>query len=480
MDLKDYSEATQKFFIEFMLSSDEAYARCQNILQPAYFDSKFKPVIKYMQEHAQSYNTVPSIKQVGSQTGHDFEQLDNIRDQDVNWFLDSIEQFCRHKALENAIFAAPDKLEKKNYGDVEREIKQAVLISLQKELGTDYFADPYSRLETLRDRNGMVSTGWKTIDDKLYGGFNRGELNIFAGSSGTGKSLFLQNVTINWAKQNLNCVYITLELSENLVALRFDSMVTETPTKQIFKNMDDVDLKVKMTGKKWGNIMIKYMPAGSSTNDIRAYLKEFEIQRGIKPDAIIVDYLDLIHPNNARVNPGDLFIKDKFVSEELRSLAQEMNLLLCTASQLNRDAIQEQEHDHSHIAGGLSKINTADNVMTIFTSAPMRERGEYRIQFIKTRSSAGVGTKLDLAFDSNTMRITDLETGSSTEGGKKDQSSLAAEIKAKAKSRNGQPPKSQGAQSGDDEGEQNAPTGDPKGKVQGEKLRDLLSKIQDR
>jgi hypothetical protein len=39
----------------------------------------------------------------------------------------------------------------------------------------------------------------------------------------------------------------------------------------------------------------------------------------------------------------------------------------------------------------------------------MRERGRYQIQFMKTRSSAGVGSKVDLAFDIAGLRITDLE-----------------------------------------------------------------------
>ena len=65
----------------------------------------------------------------------------------------------------------------------------------------------------------------------------------------------------------------------------------------------------------------------------------------------------------------------------------------------------------SHIAGGISKIQTADNVVGIFTSNAMREKGRYQIQFMKTRSSSGVGTKVDLKFDPDTLRIVDLEEG---------------------------------------------------------------------
>jgi hypothetical protein len=39
----------------------------------------------------------------------------------------------------------------------------------------------------------------------------------------------------------------------------------------------------------------------------------------------------------------------------------------------------------------------------------MRERGKYQIQLMKTRSSSGVGQKIDLDFDIDTLRITNSE-----------------------------------------------------------------------
>jgi replicative DNA helicase len=191
--------------------------------------------------------------------------------------------------------------------------------------------------------------------------------------------------------------------------MRIDAMVSEYATRDVMKNMDDVDLKVRMKGKGAGKFRIKQMSNGINANDIRSFIREYEIQTGIKVDALLVDYLDLMMPISGKVSPSDLFIKDKYVSEELRNLAVELNILLVTASQLNRGAVEEIEFDHSHIAGGISKIQTADNVVGIFTSNAMRERGRYQIQFMKTRSSSGVGSKVDLKFNPETLRIEDLD-----------------------------------------------------------------------
>ena len=198
---------------------------------------------------------------------------------------------------------------------------------------------------------------------------------------------------VNWALAGMNVLYLTFELSENLVSMRLDSMTTDIPTRDIFKSIDDVEMKVKMIGKKSGAFQVKYMPTGKNANDIRSYLKEYEIKTGRKIDVMLVDYLDLMSPIAARISAENLFVKDKYVSEELRNLAMELNCIFVTASQLNRSSVEEIEFDPSWSRVVYLKINTADNLIGIFTSRAMRERGRYQIQLMKTRSSSWCWTK---------------------------------------------------------------------------------------
>jgi replicative DNA helicase len=330
-----------------------------------------------------------------------------MADGHYDWFMQEFEGFSRRQELERAILKAADLLEKGEYDPVEKLIKDAVQISLTKDMGTDYFDNPAERINRYFNTGGQVSTGWPQMDRILYGGFSRGELNIFAGGSGSGKSLVMMNMALSWLQAGLSGVYITLELSEELCSLRTDAMLSGMGTKEIRKDIDTTTLKVKMVSKKAGQYRVKWLPAQSTINDIRSYLKEVQIQTGIRVDFVMVDYLDLLMPVSVKVNPNDQFIKDKYVAEELRNLAKELNVLLVTASQLNRSAVEEIEFDHSHIAGGISKINTADNVFGIFTSRAMKERGKYQMQCMKSRSSTGVGHKIDLEYNIETMRITD-------------------------------------------------------------------------
>jgi len=405
--LKDYNIDVQIVFLRMMVTNAELFTRVLNIIRPENFDKKLRPVVSFLLDHSKNYNVLPEPVQIKATSGLDIDPIEELDEGHYNWFLEEFERFTQRQELERAILKSADHLEKGEYGPVEKLIKDAVQISLQRDMGTDYFADPRARLMLLKSSNGQNSTGWPSLDNKLYGGFNRGELQIFAGGSGSGKSLFMQNLAVNWTQAGLNGIYITLELSEGLCSMRIDGMMTDTSTKEIFKDIDNVEMKVKMIAKKAGQLRIKYMPAQSTVNDIRAYCKELQVQTGFSLDFLCVDYLDLIMPVTAKVSPNDLFIKDKYVSEELRNLAKELNVIFVTASQLNRSAVEEIEFDHSHIAGGISKINTADNVFGIFTSRSMKEQGRYQIQLMKTRSSSGVGQKIELAFDKDTLRITD-------------------------------------------------------------------------
>ena len=414
-----------------MLQDAQSYVRVQNIYNPENFDRNIRAVAQFVKDHSNQHKTLPSLDQIKAITGVELKAVPDLNEGHYEWFMTEFEQFTKRQELERAILKAADMLENGEFEPVEKLIKDAVQISLQKDLGTDYFADPAARINKYFSSGGQVSTGWPQLDRILYGGFSRGELNIFAGGSGSGKSLVMMNIALSWLQQGLNGVYITLELSEELCSLRTDAMLTSTGTKDIRKDVDTTALKVSMVGKKSGTYRVKYMPAQSNVNDIRSFVKEYEIQSGIKIDFMMVDYLDLIMPVSAKVSPNDLFVKDKYVSEELRNLAKELGVLFVTASQLNRSAVEEVEFDHSHISGGISKINTADNVFGIFTSRAMKERGKYQIQCMKSRSSTGVGQKIDLEYNIETMRITDPGIDENSAGGPPKVSSIMNQIKNK-------------------------------------------------
>ena len=403
------SDKKQKLLLEYLVSSTDTYAICQGIIDPEYFDPSLKNTVRFIKEYYEKYHTTPSPEQIEAETDVALQQREIKADQ-VSFCTSEIEAFCKHSALERAILSSVDLMNKGNYGEIETKIKDALLISLNKDLGLRYFDDPEERLEQMAAANYVMSTGWKAVDDILFGGISRKEILLISANSGGGKSMTLANLGLNFIERGLNVLYISLELAENVIAQRYDTMITGISRRQWKEYRNEIAVEVKKKGRKTtGTLHIKEMPSGTTANRIKAYLKEFYLQYDFMPDLLILDYLDLMNPNE-RVDLGNVWIKDKLCSEQLRDIGVEYNLAVATASQLNRSAVGATHHDHSQIAGGISKINTADVYWSIASNETSMAAGEIIFHFQKTRNSDGVGKTVFLKWDQKNLRISDKES----------------------------------------------------------------------
>ena len=146
-------------------------------------------------------------------------------------------------------------------------------MSLNRDIGIDYFADPTSRLEALMREEPRTTTKWPLFDEMIGGGLARTELLLFSANSGGGKSVALANLAINFASRGLNVLYLSLELSEKMIAQRFDMMLTGIPTMVWRDNMDEIATSINQLSPHMGKMIIKRMDSGTNCNRIRGYLK---------------------------------------------------------------------------------------------------------------------------------------------------------------------------------------------------------------
>jgi hypothetical protein len=123
----------------------------------------------------------------------------------------------------------------------------------------------------------------------------------------------------------------------------------------------------------------------------------------------------------------------------------------------------------------LSKIQTADNVIGIFTSRAMKERGRYQIQFMKTRSSSGVGQKVDLEFDVDSLRIRDLAEDPEYKQFDKQRSTIYDNLKKTSKVTGDSTPRD--ARDDVPDPTKGDTIGKVKATVEGGKLRQLLNEL---
>lgn len=400
-----YDADLQKLFLSILLSDKELYIKTKTITKREYFSQEVKPIIETILDFETKYNGLPTPNVIKAETGLDVS-VTELDKSEKKWFLDEYPRFCRRMAATNAVMESSVFIKEERYEEMEKSISDAMKVRLSQDFGLDYSANPKERLMNIKNRSGNISNGFEALDHAV-GKANLGDLIIFVGGSGTGKSLFLQNIAAKHWREGKNVLYFTLELHPELCARRMDAMNLDVTTDSLYDDIDDSDLTLRKMATKAGKMKIVYMPSGSKTSEIKSFIEDYQLNTGIEVDSIFVDYLDLLSPVQ-KVSLGDTFHKDKFVSEELRNMSQDLELVCFTASQLNRSGTTSGEDmAHEHIAGGISKINTADLVIGIIIDDVLRAEGKYILKALKVRNGVGTGATVDLKYNTFTMRIED-------------------------------------------------------------------------
>ena len=396
----------QHLLIEYLLSSPDTFALCKSIVNPTYFDPSLRKSVAFIHEYYDMYNAVPSPDQLHAETNVAFKLHTTTRDQ-VAYCSTEIEKFCKIRALEQALISGTSQI-KENPDAVYQMVKDAIAVSLNKDMGIDYFTNPRERLEGMLAEPPRTSTGWGQVDALLNGGLARTEMIMFSANSGGGKSVALANLAVNFVAQQLDVLYLTFELSEVMVSQRFDSLFTGIPSLIWRQKYKDIAADLETMSDGLGKLVVKRMRSGATANMVRGYLKEYELKFNKVPDLLIVDYLDIMGANDPK-SADNISEKDKQAAEQLRDIGFDYNMFIATASQQNRSAIGATELNQGHIAGGLTKINTVDVYASIILSDTMRAQGEIGFAFLKTRSSDGVGKTAYQSWDNVTLRIANLQ-----------------------------------------------------------------------
>lgn len=395
----------QCLLLDYLISSPDTYALCQGIIKPEYFVPELRQCVDFIQGYYEDYSTTPSVKQIEAESGVELEVTPVTEDQ-IAYVSTEVETFCKRRAMELAFVNGMKFVNTDDYGKAHKMIEEALEVSLNKDLGVRYFETVEERLERMMKETPTMSTGWNDVDDLLFGGISRKELLLVAANSGGGKSICLANLAAQNVEAGRTVLYISLELSEDIVAQRFDTMFTGIGRKEWKTNVSEITTRLESERARSGTLDIKYMPGGTCAADIRAYLKEYYLKFKVYPDLMVVDYLDEMSPNE-KVSADNIHEKDKRCTGQVRQIGVDFNMATATASQLNRGAVDTLDHNHSHIAGGISKINICDTFWSIILTDIMKAKGECMFKLQKTRNSDGVGKTIHLKWDAKYLRIRD-------------------------------------------------------------------------
>lgn len=383
----------QKVLLEYLVSNIDLYLKCFHILEPSYFSKQLKPAVEFINSYTNEYGGLPPPDIIFAETEVYLETKKIVDKSEQLYTEKSIEKFCKDSALAAAVYKCSALVGTPRADEISKIIEAAQNVSLTVDLGLNYFENPKARLTRLKNAPPAISTTYPDLDYLIGKGLGKQEITYFAGLQGTGKSLWMANIAVRLVKRGFNVVYITLELSEDVVSSRLDSLFTGKDFSSLFDNIDEIH-NILTSSKNRGNFQLKRMPETvTNANHIRAYLNQYIKSTGIDVDLLIVDYADIMSPIQ-KVSVENLFIKDKYISEELRRIAADFDIHVMTASQFNRGQgalADKADANSATIAGGTSKINTADNFLAIIQNDEMRSEGKYLIKALKVRNGPGTG-----------------------------------------------------------------------------------------
>lgn len=394
----------EKLIIENLFSSTDVFSRCIGIINSKYFSPEFRPCVSFLMDYFSKYNAIPSSEIIKAEVNVELTKREITKDV-FNYTCDSIEEFCRNSAIKNCIKEYLPEIDKGNEGKLYENLKTAMAISLEKDMGLQLFGDSETKLKKFAEDELLISTGIKTLDDYLHGGLGRGQLTLFSANSGGGKSVMLANIGKYLAEAGLHVLYISLELNTKMIYLRLASMISKISTRIWKQEISTIAHEIdKMEEEGAGSFLLKRLPSATSANNIRAFLKMYELEFKRIPDVLIVDYMDPMQPNEGIKNLAG-WEQDKLKSEQLVDILEEFNMIGLSASQQNRDGLKNSSPDQGIIAGGLAKVNAVHNYISIFMDDLMRLNGDMILFFLKTRTSDGVGKSIHVSFNPNNLII---------------------------------------------------------------------------
>ena len=422
-----FGSGFQSKVISSILSDQKFISTISDILEPQYFDSEAnKWLVENIKKYFFEYKTVPTLEVLKikiDSISNDILQIsviENLKESwrnrestDLKFVQEQTIEFCKNQVIKNAIMESVDLLEHGKYEEIKSIVDEAMKAGAERDLGHDYVDGLEERLtKSTRD---TIETPWEVINEVMDGGLGKGELGVIVAPAGIGKSWTLQAIGANSLKQGKTVIHYTLELNQNYVGLRYDTVISGVPTSNIKFYKEDVKKKIDNIE---GRLLIKYYPTRSATvQTLASHLNQLELQ-GIIPDVVIVDYADILRDisnyKEMRHQLGNIY-------EDLRGLAGEVEVPIWTASQANRSSLEEDVIDASKVAEAYSKVMTADFILSVSRKVEDKIANTGRFHVIKNRFGID-GITFPATINTNIGSIIVYE--SSTQGGKEVQGKM--------------------------------------------------------
>lgn len=364
-----------------------SHSRFYSIVVGHYQKYKKLPVDDFILEEVKSL--IPSSESFSDHRDElkAINQVDEKSLDNEEYLLDLVESFAKEQSIKDAIMTSINLIKKKEYGEIEELVRGALSVTRNVDLGIDYFSNMEERWgKTEEELKYTYKTLFESMNESLEGGLGAKELAMVVAPPGVGKSLYLANQAARLSIDGHNVLYVTLEMSEDKVAQRLDSIFTNIKQSELKHRRSEIRYRFEKIEKKvenLGRIRIKEFPTKRATiNTLRSYLVQLRNYKNFVPDVIILDYLELLSTDSTMKE----YQAQERLAQELRGLAIEYKCLVWTATQTNREGKKVNLITDTELADSYGKTRVCDLVFSVNQNELEFDRGEARIFVIKSRN----------------------------------------------------------------------------------------------
>ncbi len=415
------------------LVTNEQYARkVLPFIKGAYFaDKTERTVFEEIAKFVDKYQTIPTQTsleiEVQSRKDLNEEEFKKIvaiiqtlrsTDVDFDWLVNTTEQFCKDKAVYNAIvegISIIDGKDKKRDADaIPSILTDALAVGFDNRVGHDYLLDADERYDFYHTVEEKIPFDLEFFNRITKGGLPPKTLNIALAGTGIGKSLFMCHVAANCLSLGKNVLYITLEMAEERIAERIDANlmnITIDDLHDLPKSMYDNKI-AKIIKSTSGKLIVKEYPTASAhSGHIRGLIKELAIKKSFKPDILFVDYLNICASSRFKgATNVNSYMYVKAIAEELRGLAVETNIPIMSATQTNRSGFSNSDVGLEDTSESFGLPATADLMFALISNEELDSINQIAVKQLKNRyNDSNVNKRFVLGIDRAKMRLFDID-----------------------------------------------------------------------
>jgi KaiC/GvpD/RAD55 family RecA-like ATPase len=344
----------------------------------------------------------------------------NINEYDQDWIKRTSESWIKWKHFDKQLVKTIEYVKTQDVSpdNVEDIVTRAIgmissegSLNFDSDIGLDFFNPEHH----IQRKNKKLETGWTFIDNVSGGGYDPKSLVIYAGEQNVGKSIWLANDAANFVRMGHNVVFITAEMSAQKVLKRIGANLLDIPMMEYDQksvNRDFMKRRLEKISRGLlppGKLFIKEFPTSQgSVLDIEAYLKELQESQDHKVNVLVVDYINILS-NYRNPNTENTYMKIKQIAEDLRALAVKRDMLVISATQLNRGAWDSTEIKMENIAESAGLAHTADVMYALIQDSMMHANREYWLKVLKIRDGQGKGSRCRFNINYDNMRLTETD-----------------------------------------------------------------------